>query len=197
MPDPVDTEAGELKIVPDPRFRPYWPITTIFREALGNEESRGAGYVARHPKSNALGAYQLTPIALEDIGWKDSNGAWTEKPGVADDNSFLFSPLAQETALKQFLALNWQRLQDSGLSQHAGQTIHGQKGDFVLTQNGLIAAIHRSGEPAVEAYLTDMFDHGWVSDKGRWSEEQQKIYLPLETRLRKFSDIPYFRSDEH
>jgi hypothetical protein len=196
MPDPVDTAAGELKIVPDPRFRPYWPITTLFREALGREESRG-GYLARHPKTNALGAYQLTPVALEDIGWKDRNGAWTEKSGITDDNAFLLSPLAQETALKQFLALNWQRLQGSGLDQQVGQIVHGQKGDFTLTQNGLVAAIHRSGEPTVEAYLKDMLGHDWVSDKDRWTEEQQKVYLPLETRLRKFANIPYLRFDEH
>ena len=186
-----------MTIVPDRRFRPYWPITTVFREALGNEETRGLGYVARHPTSDALGAYQLTPVALRDIGWKDGNGAWTEKSGFTDDNSFLFSPLAQETALKEFLALNWRRLQDSDLTQHVGQILHGQKGDFVLTQNGFVAAIHRSGEPAVEAYLKDVLGHGWVSDKSRWSEKQQQIYLLLETRLRKFADIPYLRLDEH
>jgi hypothetical protein len=43
----------------------------------------GAWQIPRIDESTlALGAYQLTPIALEDIGWKDKSGARTAKSGI-------------------------------------------------------------------------------------------------------------------
>src|ERR1700752_35873 len=145
MPDPTDTDAGDLKIVPNSRFRPHWPITTLFREELSKRESQRDGYLSRNGK--ALGAYQLTPIALRDIGWLDDNGHWTGKSGGTDDTAFLTSLLKQEIALKEFLLRNRQLLGANDFEVPIGQIVQGIKGNFTITDNGLAAAMHREGEP--------------------------------------------------
>lgn len=196
MPDPIDTEAGELKIVPDPRFRLHWPVTASFREKVGNEESRGSsGYLARN--GNALGAYQLTPIALKDIGWLDKDGNWTEKSGVADDNAFLFSPLKQEIALKEYLLANRRHGQTNGVLDRVGQTIHGIKDAFVVTEDGLAAAMHREGPTAVKNYFDFLEKQGWVSKENEFPNKQIDVFKHIETRLREFADVPYLRPHGH
>jgi hypothetical protein len=196
MADPIDTAAGELTLVPDPRFRLRWPITAAFRERIGNEESRGSGgYLARNGK--ALGAYQLTPIALQDIGWQDKNGNWTEKSGVANDNDFLFSPLKQEIALKEYLLANRRHAQINGTIDRIGQVIHGTESDFVVTEDGLAAAMHRQGPTAVRNYLNFLATQGWVSDESKFPKDSLKVYRHIETRLREFSHVPYLRPHGH
>jgi hypothetical protein len=196
MPDPIDTEAGELKTVPDSRFRLNWPIKASFRERVGNEESRGSGgYLARN--GNALGAYQLTPIALKDIGRLDSNGNWTEKSGVTDDNAFLFSPLKQEIALKEYLLANRRHAQTNGVLDQVGQTIHGIKDAFVVTEDGLAAAMHREGPTAVRSYLDFLAKQGWVSKESDFPAKLVDVFKHLETRLREFADAPYLRPHGH
>ncbi|MGH6755134.1 MAG: hypothetical protein ACREDP_23505, partial [Bradyrhizobium sp.] len=179
--------------VPDPKLRVYWPISARFREELANEESRGSGgYRALH-KKGALGAYQLTPKALEDIGWRDKQGVWSEASGVADDEAFLNNPVAQEIALKEFLLKNRQYAERIGTLDRIGQTIHGGSGDFAVTENGLAAAMHRQGAFAVRDYLNFLAQQGWTSDQAQWSDDQKKVFSPIEARLRKFADIPYLR----
>jgi hypothetical protein len=48
MPDPADTEAGDLKTVPNSRFRLNWPVTTVFREEISMRESQLDGYLSRN-----------------------------------------------------------------------------------------------------------------------------------------------------
>jgi hypothetical protein len=117
MPDLADTKVTP---VPDPRLRVYWPISARFREEIANEESRGSGGYRAFNKSGALGAYQLTPIALEDIKWRDKNGTWSEASGIASDEAFLNNPLAQEIALKEYLARNNKILRTNGFEPPLG-----------------------------------------------------------------------------
>ena len=190
MPDLADTAVTP---VPDPRLRVHWPISARFREEIANEESRGSGgYRALH-KKGALGACPLTPKALEDIGWRDKNGIWSDASGVADDEAFLNNPVAQEIALKEFLLKNRQYAKRIGTLDRIGQTIHGSDGDFTVTENGLAAAMHRQGPFAVRDYLDFVAQHGWASDPTQWSDDQGKVFGPIEARLRKFADIPYLR----
>jgi hypothetical protein len=84
MPDTADTEVTP---VPDPRLKVYWPISARFREEIANRESRGSGGYRAINDQGALGAYQLTPIALKDIHWKDKNGNWTDASGVTGDEA--------------------------------------------------------------------------------------------------------------
>lgn len=190
MPDLADTK---VTLVPDPKLRVYWPISARFREEIGNEESRGNGGYRAINKSGALGAYQLTPIALEDIGWRDKNGTWSEASGVANDEAFLNNPVAQEIALKEYLLKNRHYAAKFGSLDRIGQTIQSDGGNFAITEDGLAAAMHRAGAPAVRDFLTFLAERGWVSDHSHWSKDQKDRFEPIEARLRKFADIPYLR----
>jgi hypothetical protein len=139
MPDLADTKVTP---VPDPKLRVYWPISARFREEIANQESRGSGGYRAFNKSGALGAYQLTPIALEDIKWRDENGVWSKASGIASDEEFLNNPLAQEIALKEYLARNEKILRNEGFEPPLGQVIQGLEGELTVTENGLAAAMH-------------------------------------------------------
>jgi len=66
-----------------------------FREKLAKKESTSDkpnnGYGEKSPSGKALGRYQLRSDALEDAGWKNADGTWTEKAkeaGVKNDSDF-------------------------------------------------------------------------------------------------------------
>lgn len=191
MPDLADTRVTP---VPDPKLRVYWPISARFREEIANEESRGSGGYRAFNKSGALGAYQLTPIALEDITWRDKNGTWSEASGIANDEAFLNNPVAQEIALKEYLSKNRRYAEKFGSLNWIGQAVQSNGGDFTVTENGLAAAMHREGAPAVRDYLSFLMGEGWVSDRLRWPKDQARAFKSIEARLRKFADIPYLRA---
>ena len=92
-----------------------------FRERIAAAERgpghTGDGYDAKHPMSRALGRYQITPRAFEDIGWQDRYGNWTDKAkaqGVASEADFLNKPEAQEAALGAYFKRNDEQLQANG-----------------------------------------------------------------------------------
>ena len=194
MPDLADTKVTP---VPDPRLRVYWPISARFREEIANEESRGSGGYRAFNKSGALGAYQLTPIALEDIKWRDKNGTWSEASGIASDEAFLNNPLAQEIALKEYLNRNQRILRNSGFEPPIGQTIRGLEGDLTVTESGLAAAMHRAGAPMVKRYLQTLANRNWANDARLWPDDQRSMIAAIEDRLRDFTNIPYLRQFDH
>ena len=194
MPDLADTKVTP---VPDPRLRVYWPISARFREEIANEESRGSGGYRALNKSGALGAYQLRPIALRDIGWRDQNGIWSEASGVANDEEFLNNPLAQEIALKEYLGRNQKILHANGFRPPLGQAVRGLGGSLTITEGGLAAAMHRAGAPAVKNYLQTLASRNWINDAGLWTEKQRPVVEAIEDRLRKFADTPYLRPHGH
>lgn len=194
MPDLADTKVTP---VPDPKLRVYWPISARFREEIANRESRGSGGYRAFNKSGALGAYQLTPIALEDIKWRDKNGVWSKASGIASDEEFLNNPLAQEIALKEYLARNEKILRYGGFEPPLGQVIRGLEGELTVTENGLAAAMHREGAPAVKRYLKALASQNWISDESQWPEKQRPMIRAIEDRLRDFADIPYLRQFGH
>lgn len=194
MPDLADTKVTP---VPDPKLRVYWPISARFREEIANQESRGSGGYRAFNKSGALGAYQLTPIALEDIKWRDENGVWSKASGIASDEEFLNNPLAQEIALKEYLARNEKILRNEGFEPPLGQVIQGLEGELTVTENGLAAAMHREGAPMVKRYLKALASQNWVNDESRWPEKQRPMIRAIEDRLRDFADIPYLRQFGH
>lgn len=206
MLDSSDTAAGQLRPPRPPAnelphapmsLSTYWPVGRRFREELSSEESRGnGGYAARNADSGALGAYQFTRTALEDIGfWKD--GAWTPESGVNSDAEFLASPLTQEIALKRYLARSQQIALSKGLLDHVGQAIRSDEGgsDLAITDNGIIAAIHGAGPGWVKRYFDYLADHGWVSNPKNFPDDKttRARFATVEARLQKFADLPYFR----
>jgi hypothetical protein len=115
---------------------------------------------------------------LQDAGWKDEKGNWTEKAknaGVSSDGDFLAKPEAQESAMTDVLDRYSKELKSNGADKYVGKTIKDSKGeDLPITSDALLAAAHRAGAPTVGSY----FD----------SEKRKKL-LPekinaIETRLR-------------
>jgi hypothetical protein len=194
MPDLADTKVTP---VPDQKLRDYTPISALFREEIAKQETRGSGGYRAFNKSGALGAYQLTPIALEDIKWRDENGVWSKASGIASDEEFLNNPLAQEIALKEYLARNEKILRNEGFEPPLGQVIQGLEGELTVTENGLAAAMHREGAPMVKRYLKALASQNWVNDESRWPEKQRPMIRAIEDRLRDFADIPYLRQFGH
>lgn len=77
------------------------------RDRIAALESAAAGWAARNPTSGALGRYQFVPVALQDIGWRDASGGWTDRAathGVTSEDAFLAPPPgAQEAAVAAYL----------------------------------------------------------------------------------------------
>ena len=60
------------------------------------------------PPSTAIGCYQMTRLALVDVGLKDHAGNWLVNPwGITSDQEFQRNRAANDYAVKQFTRLNW------------------------------------------------------------------------------------------
>lgn len=77
-----------------------------------------------------------------------------------------------------------------------GQKVFGQIEPFTITESGLSAAAHRAGQTAVKEFIQHLSDHGWVSDPATFPPDPKvrARFNEIETRLRKFADLPYWRS---
>jgi hypothetical protein len=103
------------------------------------------GYANIHTSTDALGRYQLTPLALQDIGLKDEDGNWTTDTGfyhlyhIASDSDFLQNEQAQEAAMTLYLARLSQ--ETAYAQQYIGTTYIGVQGQpITVTISGIIAA---------------------------------------------------------
>ena len=97
------------------------------------------------------------PLALQDAGWKDANGNWTDKAkehGVTSGEEFKKNPEAQEAAVRDYMRRNEAQMRVNGVAAQVGTTITGTYGKLVhLTEAGLAAAAHRHGPGGVRQYL--------------------------------------------
>ncbi|MBE9606386.1 hypothetical protein IAI18_16100 [Acetobacteraceae bacterium H6797] len=147
------------------------------------------GYGLRNAGSGALGRYQLTPIALRDIGWQDAEGNWTAKAaakGVQSEESFLASPAAQEAAMGDYLNRVETILASQGSLSRTGQAVMGTDGgDVPITRAGLLAAAHRRGAGAVAAWL----DNRTNRPDAALSNAQKNVFASIEGRMRDFADL--------
>lgn len=97
---------------------------------------------------------------------KNAQGKWTAeaaKHGIKSNDDFLKSTEAQDVAAQDFFQKKAERLSSSGAMKKAGQRVVGVKGEFVVTEAGLLAAAHRDGEKVVNAYLRHQEKNGWTS----------------------------------
>jgi hypothetical protein len=169
-----------------------------FREKIAEYERgpghTGDGYDAKHPGSRALGRYQLTPIALQDIGWQDEYGNWTAKAkaqGVASEADFLNKPDAQEAALGAYFKRNDEQLDRNGSRRHLGEKYVSPIGKgFVVTEAGLAAAAHRSGAPMTKHVLEKLEKKRNGHPQKFTAKENQAIY-----RMRELADVPFKRPE--
>lgn len=124
-----------------------------FQTSLIPLEGGGAGFQAVNPNTNALGAFQLTPTALQDIGWQDSSGNWTPKAqaaGVSSTSDFLSNPQAQVAADNVYNQNNMNYL-GSTYSQRLGTTDLGSGAP--LTQGNMAYCSEALGAGGCQQYL--------------------------------------------
>lgn len=167
-----------------------------FRQKIAEAEMSAVrdddGYGDHNKKSNALGRYQLTPIALDQIKWRNKDGKWTEKArehGVQSDEEFLKKPEAQEDALDDYLRDNERQAESYKLFQRVGTQISSPRGNFTVTEGGLMAASHRHGASATAKYF-DKLDR--AKRRGQ-RVTLSKDEVQIEKRLRDFQKTPYER----
>lgn len=121
-----------------------------FKEALGSRESTDDYSVVN--QYGYMGKYQLGSLALQDIGFKDKNGNWTEKAnsyGIYCQNDFLSSPSVQDIAFDLYVKKQQSYIHNLGLDKYIGQTMNG----VLITESGLVAAAHLVGVGSLEEAL--------------------------------------------
>uniref|UniRef100_UPI00190F2E4C hypothetical protein n=1 Tax=Roseomonas sp. 18066 TaxID=2681412 RepID=UPI00190F2E4C len=157
-------------------------------EGTAGEPCRG--YTVRNDRSGALGRYQLLPVALTDIGWKDGAGRWTDRAaaaGVQSEADFLARPAAQEAAMAAYLQRTNQQLKANGALAQAGRNLTGIDGrPITLTEGGLVAAAHRQGAGAVARWL----EHRTERPDAPLTPAQRTLFQTIEARLRNFASVP-------
>lgn len=104
-----------------------------FKEAVGHAESRGLYHLVN--RFGYMGKYQFGKSALASVG-------------VYDTREFLNNPELQEATFRAFVARNkWYM---SGLiEQYSGKTI----GGVLITESGILAAVHLAGPGGVRKFL--------------------------------------------
>ena len=166
------------------------PLRDGLAAAEGTAGEPCRGYTVRNTRSGALGRYQLLPVALVDIGWKDGQGRWTDRAaaaGVQSEADFLGRPAAQEAAMASYLQRTGQQLAANGVLAQAGRSLPGVDGrPIVLTETGLIAAAHRQGAGAVARWL----EHRSERPEAALTPAQRTLFISIETRLRNFAALP-------
>jgi hypothetical protein len=167
-----------------------------FRQKIAEAEMSAVrddnGYGDRNKDSNALGRYQLTPIALDQIKWRNNDGSWTEKArqhGVESDQQFLDNPEAQEDAMDEYLRDNERQADSFKLTKRVGDKVSRPGGNFTVTLGGLMAAAHRHGARKTAKYFAKLDSAKRHGQRPTLSKEEGQI----EKRLRDFQNVPYTR----
>jgi len=113
-----------------------------FLESLAMRESSN-DYAAVN-QFGYMGRYQLGGLALQDAGFQDEKGNWTElakSHGITSDSDFLSSPKAQEIAIRAYHKRLCSYIRSFELEQYIGKQYCGVK----VTKSGLLAACHLVG----------------------------------------------------
>lgn len=121
-----------------------------FLESLALRESSGDYDVVN--QFGYLGRYQLGGMALQDAGFLDEAGNWTElanSHGVYSEEDFLGNPKAQEKAIRTYHTKLCSYIKSYGLDEYLGKQYCGVK----ITQSGLLAACHLVGVKAMSRAL--------------------------------------------
>lgn len=142
-----------------------------YQAAIIPLEGGPAGFSAVNRQTNALGAFQMMPIALRDIGWQDASGQWTalaRQNGVTDQASFLANPQAQVTASSAYYARNVSYLQANGAySQWLGKT---SRDGVVMTDAALSYCAQALGAGGCRTYLnTGEFGPNVLAQNPGWA----------------------------
>jgi hypothetical protein len=171
------TAEGNNRIFESSEFA-AWAAAIRQKESTDN-------YSSDQNNGEHLGAYQLSPAALQDAGFQDRNGNWTalaQSFGVNSTSDFLASHNAQDLAFERFTAKNWQYL-----AQHRtyiGSTVDG----IYITEPGLLAGAHLVGYRQVEEFLSTQ---GAVVPK-----DGSNPPVPVTSYLKRFSGYDFTYDEE-
>ena len=138
-----------------------------------------------------LGRYRFGRAALRATGMLDQDGRWTGRHGAASDEAFDSSRPPQDDALIDLVREMERRLEENGSNAHLGRTVRGVRGEFVVTEAGLLGAALRQGSEPVREYLEHLEASGWRSDFAALPDAQRRLFLRIEARLRHFEEAPY------
>lgn len=198
---------GDAHVFDLRRIKPVWKEQSNerLRAYIADKEQPGAndrqkvphfGYLKiNHENGVALGRYQFRNVSLIDLGLKDKSGKWRKDTlfyaeyRISSDRDFLRSAVAQEDVMTAYLARQ-DYLSSRLYQRYGGYTYQGFSGQRItVTKVGLIAAAHRVGTGDIERYLRYVVSHG-----GTYHHDTvllNRLYKPIETRLREAQDIPY------
>ena len=133
-----------------------------FLNALGFRES--TDNYALVNSYGYMGRYQMGGEALEEAGFKDAEGNWTELAnsyGIYSSEDFLACPEGQDYAIAAYHKVVCRYIRAYDLEQYIGKSYCGVK----VTRSGLLAGCHlvgigsmkkalASGEPSYDGYGT-------------------------------------------
>lgn len=93
-------------------------------------------------------------MALEDIGYKDTKGNWTQKAknkGIYSNSDFLRKPNVQDQIFVELCRRQWYLIKHYKLHQKVGQKYIGT----TITESGLLAATHLVGASGLNRAITN------------------------------------------
>ena len=130
--------------------------SSSFLTDLAARESRGSYTIVN--SIGFLGKYQMGEEALVDAGYytKDGSkkndwvGTWSGKNGVTSKADFLNSPEAQESAIREYMSIQWGYITSRGLDAYVGTTL---ADGTQVTASGLLAGAHLKGAGGLERYI--------------------------------------------
>ena len=127
-----------------------------YLESLATRES-GPNYQSNNGKY--LGAYQMSPIALQSLGYMDEAGNWTGKDNIYSAEAFLNDKKVQDKAAMSLAKTNWNTLNKVPIGEQDGMPVFAK--DLVgkeiqgvkVTESGLLGAAHLGGASSVTRML--------------------------------------------
>jgi len=181
------------------------PVSGVFADTIFSKESAGSGgYRAVNPSPQAeytaYGRYQLQRAALVSVGLQTRDGKWTGAMGIHSEEDFLNSPHVQDIAFSGYMRVLRGELRNRGSLRWIGDTATTQDGSsVVITESGLVAAAHREGSYAVEAYLDFLEAHDGSAAGQKFPETKigdtdrtlAQAFQQIEERLALFAAVPY------
>ena len=99
-----------------------------------------------------LGRYQMGALALQEAGFLDADGNWTDLAnsyGVYSEEDFLQSPDGQDAAIRACHAKLCGYIKSYGLDEYVGTAYSG----VTVTESGLLAACHLVGATSLKRAL--------------------------------------------
>ena len=192
----LDPNSMMMKVGYRPNEQAVWGAMGVpgrrFRDEIGRAEWPKDDDAQREELKRTANFYQLTQIALEDIGMKDGEG-WIGKWGITSAAEFNKNWAVQEDAMTLYMDHIERYMHGAGdeldLFDLRGQQIvgiHDRNNPITITPVGLMAAGHRWGAEGVRDYMEHVEKNGWVRNFDKLNKDKRDKYLAIETRLRTF-----------